>query len=243
MEKKFIGFKLLYFLIISLIILTYIMIDYKTYYDSSCVKYSLMIVVCVYIFFIGLKNIIKKNDIKIYLLYLSAITFTLISDYFLLILDDYYHLALTTFILAHLSYATLIYFSSSLMNKKWLIIEKSLILLVGIIVLIITRDLLDMLIVIYALCLINNFIDCIILLVKTKEKYALMLVIGFLLFMGCDICVLLSNLEMFMDVTSNIIKIERSAECIVWIFYGPSQVFLSLSTNRGKKNEKESIES
>ena len=240
MERKNIEFKLLYFLIVPLIILTYVIIDYKTTYDSSVVKYSLMIVILLYVFIIGLTNIIKKKDIKISIFYMLAITFTLISDYYLLIEGVYNNLSISTFIIAHLMYSVMIYYSSSIMNKKWLIIEKSLILVTGVIVFIITKDLFTGLITIYGLCLVNNFIDSLILLIKTKELYALFLVIGFVLFIGCDICVLLYNLDIFLDESKRLLEIEDIVVNLIWIFYGPSQFFISLGINRGKKNEEES---
>lgn len=234
-------FVLLYFLILPLIYTTYIIVDFKTNYDSSSIKYSLLMVIIVYVFIVGLINIIKKKNRLICLLYILAFILTAISDYYLLIKDDYSPLSLTTFNLAHILYAVIIYLSSKLMNKKWLIIGKSLILVIGLIVLIITKEIFNMLICTYALNLLNNMIDSLILFIKTKEGFALFLLIGFILFIGCDICVALSNLDLFLDETKSIYDIELLAECIIWIFYGPSQFFISLSINRGDNNEKESV--
>lgn len=231
------AFNILYLILIILICFTYITIDYKTTYDSSVVKLSLVILVLIYVFIHVLKYIAKKKDIRINVLYMLAISFTLTSDVFLLIIDDYYHLALTTFIIAHLLYSFIIYFLDDKRSQKRLIIEKSSILVIGIITFVITKESLAFLASIYACLLIMNFINSLILFIKTKTYYALLLTIGFILFIGCDICVLLSNLDQIIDETSEIIKLEMKAECIIWIFYGPSQCFLGLSINRGKNNE------
>ena len=231
------AFNILYLILIILICFTYITIDYKTRYDSSAVKLSLVILVAIYVFIHALKYITKKKDMKINVFYILAISFTLTSDVFLLIIDDYYHIALTTFIIAHLSYSFAIYYLDDKRSQKRLIIEKSLILVIGIITFIITKESLAFLASIYACLLVMNFINSLILFIKTKTYYALLLTIGFILFIGCDICVLLSNLYQFVDETNEIIKIENKAECIIWIFYGPSQYFLGLSINRGDNNE------
>lgn len=230
---------LIYLILITALCFMFITIDFKTNYDSSVLKLILVITVFLYVLILALKNIIKRNDYKINILYILAITFTLISDYLLLIVDNYYHLALTTFIIAHLSYSFIIYLSDSNFNKKRLIIEKSLILLISLIILIIMKDTLLFLSTIYALSLIMNLVDSVILVIKIKTYYAILLMIGFVLFVGCDICVLLSNLYQIVDETKHILDIEILAECIIWIFYGPSQFFLSLSINRGIKYEKE----
>ena len=122
------AFNILYLILIILICFTYITIDYKTRYDSSAVKLSLVILVAIYVFIHALKYIAKKKDIKINVFYILAISFTLTSDVFLLIIDDYYHIALTTFIIAHLSYSFVIYYLDDKRSQKRLIIEKSLIL-------------------------------------------------------------------------------------------------------------------
>lgn len=230
---------LIYLILITSLCVMFITIDFKTNYDSSVLKFTLVITVFLYVLFLGLKHIIKKDDYKINILYILAITFTIISDYLLLIVDNYYHLALTTFIIAHLSYSFIIYLSDNKFTKKRLIIDKSLILLIGLIALVISRETLLFLTVIYALSLVMNLVDSIILVIKTKTYYSVLLMIGFILFVGCDVCVLFSNLYQIVDETKEILDIEIFAECIIWIFYGPSQYFLSLSINRGKFNEKE----
>ena len=233
------SINILYLILIFFICLLYITIDFKTFYDSSYLKFFLVILCMIYVFTMAIKYIVKKKDLKINVLHMLAITLTLVSDYFLLIVDNYYHLALTTFILAHLAYSLIIYYLEPKRSKKRLIIEKSSILLVGLITLIITKDSLAFLASIYACSLVMNLVDSLILFIKTKTYYACLLFIGFILFVGCDICVLISNLYQFVDETNKILEIEIMAECIIWIFYGPSQYFLSISINRGGENEKE----
>jgi uncharacterized membrane protein YhhN len=190
-----------------------------------------------------MKYIIKKENIIINILYIVAITFTLISDYFLLVINDYFNAGLTTFIVAQLSYSFIICFLDVKKSKKSLIIEKTLIIILGLIGLILSKEVFVFLAIVYGLNLISNFVSSLVLFARTKRNDALFLMIGFLLFIGCDTCVFLSNLYLIYNDTKAIEDIQNFAINIVWIFYGPSQYFLGLSINRGKKDEKESIES
>lgn len=229
----------LYLLIIIILSFAFITVDFKTDYDSSVIKFGIMIVVFSYVVINGFKNIIIKENIKISTLYILAITFTLISDYFLLLKDGSYNIPLTTFIIAHLMYSLIIFYLDNKKSYKWLILEKSIILLVGIIALIITKEVLLFLSIIYALNLIMNTINSIILFAKKKEINNLFLMIGYILFVGCDICVFISNTDQIITPTNDIINMENMAICIIWLFYAPSQYLLGLSVNRGGNNEEE----
>lgn len=218
--------------------ITYVVIDFSDEYDSSYFKYALVIIALIYVFYNAIGYIINKKNITINILYMLAIVFTLISDWFLLILDKYYLIALIPFIIAHSCYSLLIYYSFKNKYLVRFIIEKIVIIILGVILLIILREIMGLLIGIYAGCLIFNFIDSLILVIKTKEYYAICLLMGFLLFVGCDICVMLSDLYLFIDESDKVIEIEVMASNLIWVFYGPSQYFLSLSINRVGTNEK-----
>ena len=226
-------FNALYLVLILIIIISYAIMDFSDEYDSSYFKYVLVILVLIYVFYNAIEYIINKKNIIINILYMLAISFTLISDWFLLILDKYYLIALIPFIIAHSCYSLLIYYSSKNRNLLRFFIEKIVIIILGVIVLIILKDIIGLLIGIYAGCLIFNFVDGLLLYIKTKEYYAMLLLIGFVLFIGCDICVALSDLYLVFDETDKIIEIEVIASNLIWVFYGPSQYFLSLSINRG----------
>lgn len=227
----------LYFFVVVIFMFSYITIDFNTPYDSSVLKFSLVITVGIYILINGLRYIIIKDNIKITILYFLAILFTIISDYFLLILDKHYNIGLLTFVIAHFMYSLIIYYLNDSRDVIKFFIEKTIILIIAIIGLVTTKQVFVALGSFYALNLIMNTIHSIILFIKTKKLNAIFLAVGYILFVGCDICVLLSNLDQFVDSTNKLIEFENLVLSIVWIFYGPSQYFLGLSINRGKLNE------
>lgn len=228
----------LYLLVVVIFMFSYISIDFNTDYDSSVLKFSLVITVGIYVLIVGLKYLIKKIDIRITILYLLAIIFTIVSDYFLLILNDYYNIGLAIFVIAHLMYSLIIYYLNEKKDAIKFFIEKIFILIIAIIGLVTTKQLFVALSSFYALNLIMNTIHSLILLIKTKKLNAVFLFIGYVFFVGCDICVLLGNLDQFVDSTNKLIEFENLVLSIVWIFYGPSQYFLGLSINRGNLDEK-----
>ena len=227
----------LYFLLVVIFMFSYITIDFNTNCDSSVLKFSLVITVSIYVLIVGLKYIIKKENIKINILYLLAVLFTLISDYFLLILDDYHAIGVTTFIIAHFMYSLIIYYLNDKRDPIKFFIEKLVLLIIAIIGLVTTKQVFVALASFYALNLIMNTIHSLILLIKTKKLNAVFLFIGYVFFVGCDICVLISNIDQIVDATQKIVDMENLCLCIIWIFYGPSQYFLGLSINRGDLDE------
>ena len=83
-------------------------------------------------------------------------------------------------------------------------------------------------VVIYFVQLVGNFVENVVLAVLAKDRgaraQAIVLSVGFLLFIGCDISVGLANLY------------GVAGEC-EWLFYTPSQVLIALSLGRMYETE------
>lgn len=90
-----------------------------------------------------------------------------------------------------------------------------------IVTLIFKFDLTSALAGIYFVQLIFNFIDSI-FLINVSKKY-LILSIGLLLFIGCDICVGLHNLTIIDEFGLDVVN------KLMWFFYLPSQTLIALT--------------
>ena len=189
--------------------------------ENIWIKYSIVLTAFVYVLIsIGFSN--GAKGIKDNIILALALLFTLISDYFLLVLDDYYIVGLITFIVAQILHALRIE-----RNKVHTIISiciRVMLPVIGIIVL--ARmgelDFLYALVCIYAVQLLMNFVENIALcfISKTNKLKYILLSIGFALFIACDVCVGLFNIG------------EYGGMLLMWAFYAPSQVFIALSANK-----------
>ena len=170
--------------------------------NSIYIKY-LGIVIC-FVF-----SILNKN----YIISLAQL-FTLIADYFLLVIDNYYVLGLISFIVVQMIY---MYFLYNNKTKLYIYIRLSLIIIA--ISLINKLPLLYVLVLCYFSMLIMNTITSYI-------NRNLILSIGFTLFIGCDVSVGLHNI-----LNSGLLY--DIATMSMWIFYLPSQVLITIG---GLKN-------
>lgn len=168
-----------------------------------------------------------KNNLLISL----AIFFTCFADFFLVILNDYYEIALVFFIFVQISYylyiLSLDHFIFSKKNQIFLLIRIFLVILSIILPLFVKIiDFLIFLAILYFPMLAMNVIES---FVKFKQNY--LLPWGLLLFSLCDICVGFLNAVNIFDFppTSIVYKVAYSEVDYVWIFYHPAQVILSIS--------------
>lgn len=84
----------------------------------------------------------------------------------------------------------------------------------------------------YLICLLSSVIKAMNVwknnLYPSPSKY--MIVFGMLLFLLCDICVALYNTPVLLQLTGNfIIRFQQITGFLIWAFYVPSQLLLSLS--------------
>lgn len=190
----------IFILVESLIYITFIIFDIKNI-DSTLIKY--LGIVCCLIY-----ALINKNRYSI-----TAMVFTTIADFFLLVINKYYEVGVFVFIFAQIAY---LYYLGNFNNKgnKAFFALRCLFIGLAIIYLFLNNlnQLLNVLTTIYFTNLIFNFIQSL-----YNKQY--LLALGFILFICCDICVGLNN----------ILPYNKLINIGMWIFYLPSQVLINLS--------------
>ena len=170
-----------------------------------------------------------------------ALVFTAISDYFILVIDTYYEIGVTTFFVAQAIYLYRLYADRlnnfiTLGKLKIRVIyitlaARAVIAAAIIIVLAVTSSINYLLIIIpiYFVMLVANCVDAFIIC-RRGWKNALFAV-GLLLFVCCDICVGLHNAQMLdLDLPRGLLLFVQYA---IWVFYLPSQVLIASSASKG----------
>ena len=167
--------------------------------------------------------------------------FTVISDWFLVIKQSDYLLALITFTIAQFFYAIRLWENDGSVNRnKKHILMRSMVLIImelGFLflfkILKIKYDSLIFMGVMYFTFLLMN-----VLLAFMQLRKNILFPIGMTLFLCCDVLVGLSNLQNYIALAepSFLLAIINSPVDLIWIFYFPSQALLALSilTNRKK---------
>jgi len=232
------GRKLRYsFIILQLVLyIFFLFLDIQggNYVLSNYIKFTVVALCLLYVFIYGYKNFDSQ------LLFLRlALIFTLISDIQLLLLDNYnYFYGVLTFILAQEFHGIRI---SILDNSKVRYIKdftvrllyQSLTGLAICLLLWVANVQINGLLaasVFYFICMLTNTVRSLKLTVRNKERKDIrLLAIGMVLFLLCDINVGLFNLSAFLPVGPVYDKIYALSSILMWTFYAPSQVFISLS--------------
>lgn len=232
------GRKLRYsFIILQLVLyISFLFLDIQggNYVLSNYIKFTVVALCLLYVFIYGYKNFDSQ------LLFLRlALIFTLISDIQLLLLDNYnYFYGVLTFILAQEFHGIRI---SILDNSKVRYIKdftvrllyQSLTGLAICLLLWVANVQINGLLaasVFYFICMLTNTVRSLKLTVRNKERKDIrLLAIGMVLFLLCDINVGLFNLSAFLPVDPVYDKIYALSSILMWTFYAPSQVFISLS--------------
>lgn len=176
--------------------------------DSSYLKYLGIILCFIY-------NLINKN-----IIFLVASIFTLISDYYLLLTNNHILIGLITFIIVQFTYMYFLHIKK--INNHYLL-RTIIYFLIIIISLIIKTNIETLLALLYFSTLLMNTICS----YQNKELFIYSL--GLTLFIGCDINVGLHNI---MSVGT----IYELVTLLMWIFYLPSQVLISLGGNKDVKS-------
>ena len=184
----------------SLIFIAFIVMDLLKI-DSTFIKYF-GIILC---FLYALYNRKKFQS--------ASMIFTLIADFFLLILNDYYEIGVSSFIIVQFIYLYFLgninsaYFNMFLYIRGYLIIVGSILLYMFK-----AMSLLNELVLIYFVNLIMNAIYAYVIKNKTPA-------LGLILFVCCDVCVGLHNINAAYSL----------ATFLMWVFYLPSQVLIVLA--------------
>ncbi len=161
----------------------------------------------------------------------AALLFTAIADLFIFVIDDFYEIGVTSFVIVQCVYAFRIFRISG--EKPYISLGlRAFFILLTIIILAATDNLVTLtaLVAIYFPMLLLNAVDSV-RLARVSKKYILFTV-GLVLFVGCDICVGLHNFPSFGIPISEGLK--GFADTAMWAFYLPSQVLIVLS---GRKYE------
>lgn len=206
-------------------------------------KYSIIVMSFLFLVYALIRCLMEKRKMLPYLLAMLAMLFTLVSDIFLFIINDYFIVGVSTFIVAQLLYA----FKIELVNndKACMIASgsiRTLVVVISLIVYLIRKDdFLIYLVIIYFSNLVLNFAFSLLTYLKDREKKQMLVMsVGFFLFILCDISVGLYNLNNgFNDMEVNK-EIASLFLHVIWIFYAPSQYLLTISVDlRGKYEQKE----
>lgn len=155
-----------------------------------------------------------------------ALVFTLISDYFLLFNtnQNLYVYGLITFIITQLIYfAFILYLRKSKLELLINLLVRFLLTIAALVVAFYLNysDVLTILALVYFVELLSNFLYST-FLIKLDKEYLIFL-LGLLLFIGCDINVGLNNVHLFEGIDYSLVNF------LMWVFYLPSQVLLSLT--------------
>ena len=214
-----------------LIYLSFLLLDKNINFieiDSSYFKYAGIILCLVF----SLYSLIRKRSLEAIFIP-CALVFTLISDCFLLLNPDpeLFIYGLVTFIITQLIYFLFLSFKNkSLFEFILNIVIRLILTLVAIVVAVSLgyKDTLTLLALSYFVELLANFVYSF-SLIKLDKKY-LIFSAGLLLFIGCDISVGLNNVHLFDGIDYSLVNY------MMWVFYLPSQVLLSISSIIPSKN-------
>lgn len=235
MNKKNNKSTLVKIMLITIIILYFIFL-YMDFFSinliisSNIIKFISMVLILSITFLIGNDSLSIKDSSLLKL----GISITVIADIFLLLVDDYYILGIGLFSIVQLIYSIRYDYKN---RKKILRYFVILFIFLSLIYIFINTFIgkIDFTIVIalfYGLFLLFNVRKSI-LLYKDK-KYpkinSLLILIGMVLFLLCDINVALNNILNTRNISNNFIATFSNISFIsMWLFYLPSQVLLSLS--------------
>ena len=220
MNKKINYYFLSIFIIELIIYISFLYLEFNKNNINNYLKYSLIIIN----FLFGLIYLIK-NYSKEKLFLVLGLLFTIGSDYFLLFKNSNkeYCIGISIFIIVQLMYFIYNFLSNKLYLNE-IIIEIIIRIFLIIVSLIFVYyflnkyfNLVNVLAISYFINLLINFLECIFFF-KRNKKRNIILIIGFLLFILCDLSVGLYNL-----------KLIDAFKHLMWIAYAPSQFLLLYS--------------
>lgn len=174
-------------------------------YDTSLIKYA-GIVLCF------IRALYKRNKIVA-----LAFGLTLISDFFLLLLDRYYTAGVCFFVLVQMTYLYYLYRE----RCRPYLVPRVVLFVVGMILLLVNRqtDPLNIVTLFYFVNLLGNTLS------SFSNPKLKMMSLGFVLFICCDVCVGLHNLLPYG-------RLYEVVSFCMWLFYLPSQILICLGSKK-----------
>ena len=229
--------------IVIVILILYIFFLYMDFYNvklfiaSKYIKY-LCIVLCFWLSILTTKNLSIDADIVNHrdtLLLQLGMFITVIAD-LCLVIFNFYILGVIFFSLVQITYCvryTTKKFKTILINFFILFLGIALIYVIASLFV----DGINLLLPIslfYFISLLTSVSKAIKAwknhIYTSPSKYRI--VFGMILFLLCDICVALSNLTVILPLSGYfIIRLQQITNFLIWVFYLPSQLLLSLSGN------------
>ncbi|MCR5324229.1 MAG: hypothetical protein K6E85_13290 [Lachnospiraceae bacterium] len=212
--------------------------------DTVAVLKYASILICVLFSILSVINIDKNVGLTGTALICAALIFTAISDRFLLF-GDVFLPGLICFCIVqmiHLVIITGISIKRILTAVLLRIIASAIgtVILAGIIP---DEKVLIAIVMFYGFSFFGNILHLAAgLAVSKNEVHCLasrpyLYLCGMILFLLCDINVLLYNLGKFIDIGSSFKKVANVASILIWIFYLPSQVMIVLSGRNSQESQ------
>lgn len=160
-----------------------------------------------------------------------ALVFTLVADWFLLVINERFIFGVGAFLVVQSIY--FLRLTKDGVKPLRSALTRGFIIIVVIIVLSLLKllNLLTALVAIYFVSLVSNTVDAYTLFGERTENK--LFAIGMSLFVLCDLSVGFNNLSSYIDVSS-ISGFIRIASFAMWVFYLPSQVLIALSCKGDK---------
>ncbi len=159
-----------------------------------------------------------------------AFFFTVVSDMFLLVLNDLLEAGVGTFIIVQCIYLYRLY--ADRLKKIWITLTARAAVFVVVIGLLAGLSHVNLLIAevsIYIVMLVANCVDA--FLLSRRGIKNILFAVGLVLLLCCDVCIGLYNGSMIgIDLPARTADIIQS---LIWIFYMPSQVLIALTVSRG----------
>ena len=180
--------------------------------------------------------ILSKSKVNFWLM--LGLTFTLLADTFLVLIQSQQTLAMFLFAFAQICYFVVLYFLNQ--NKKQLqlslALRGGLFIALSLIAWIVLNSAFSLLVFISMFYFSNLFFNVIFSGINIKKSP--LLFCGFLLFIMCDILIGLQVLTTIIPVPvlENILSYLNSYFDLAWIFYLPSQLLITLSSIIYAKN-------
>lgn len=227
--------------IVGIILILYILFLYMDFYNvktiisSSHIKY-LCVILCFLLSILQTKNsqvnTVKQRD---NLLLQWGLLITMIADFCLVILE-FYILGVLFFILVQITYCVRYTNKNIKIMILKLFISFVFIVISYAIALLFIEEINSLVPIslFYVICLLTSVIKAVKAsidnLYTAPGKY--MIVFGMILFLLCDICVALSNIIVMFPLSRyKITRFQTITYFLIWVFYVPSQLLLSLSGN------------
>lgn len=180
--------------------------------DSSHIKYICICICVLYSSYIIISRLASFSKIIIILAATQILTLT--ADTFLLLLDSNYALGVLCFCLVQTGYAV---YLKSHTGRSYLFLRLSLYFVVALTLCIVFGP--DFVLLLSAYSYTQLFFN-----VCHSFKNRDMLTLGLVLFLLCDTCVGLSNIELYMPQTPS--AFSHIIGVLIWLFYLPSQVII-----------------